>query len=179
MFVDKDIYKNSKNDKFSSFPALIVPNKNPNFFEPSFTPNSSNTNLFQPKTGLDKPDWIPDFSEQIDVIGDSINLALYTLGMSMGEYNVLDISELKTQRRIDCSCEKIFALNILIHYKKNTNINTIGRFPDLSPIKHVNRNGTTNNYEFVNDYQFENEIIDNNESIKKLYSSKDFSIYDK
>jgi hypothetical protein len=169
MFTDKDIYNNSKNDKFSTYPELRVPNKNNNFFEPSFTPNNPNTNLFKPKIGLEKPDWTPNFSEKLDVVGDSINLALYTLGMSIGEYNVLDISELKTQRRIDCSCEKIFALNILIHYKKNTNTN--GRFPDLNPIKHVN--GTTNNYEFNNDYQFENE------SIKKLYSSKDFSIYDK
>jgi len=66
------------------------------------------------------------------VIGDSINLALHTLGMSKAEFNSSDIISLKSQRKINCSCEQIWALNILIYYKNSTNSN----LQNISPIKY-------------------------------------------
>jgi hypothetical protein len=119
----------------------VLPNIKSNFSELSGPdiPFGYNKNDLK----ISKPDWTPDFSEKIDVIGDTINLALYTLGMSRSEYNSSDISNLKSQRRIDCSSEKIWALNILIYYKKNTNVN----LPDLSPIKHLNSNLNTKRFD--------------------------------
>ena len=132
MFSDKYIYGNKKNNKFSGFPNLVVPDKNPIFFEPQFRQIDNNKNLFQPK-----PDWTPDFSERIDVVEDSINLALHTLGMSKSEYNASDTLSLKSQRRIDCSSKQIWALNILIYYKKNT----ITNLPcSKNYIKHMSEN---------------------------------------
>lgn len=148
------------------------PGNLPSFFEPPFTSTEHNKKLFQPKTQIEKVDWTPEFSEKFDVIGDSINLALHVLEMSRAEYNASNISSLKSQRRLDCSCEHIWALNILIHYKKNT----VERLPDLSPIKHSN--GFINNYESNNNHQFENDMY-NIEPRNKLYSSEDFSIYGK
>lgn len=137
MFDDNDMFSKQKNNRFRGFPDLINPDKNSNFIEPQFKPNSPNKFLFQPKLEIEKPDWTPDFSESFDIVGDSINLALHTLGMGKNEYNSSNVSSLKSQRRIDCSREQIWALNILIYYKKNTNSN----LPDLSPIKHTNLSG--------------------------------------
>jgi hypothetical protein len=120
---------------------VILPSvgfKSPGFIEPEFKPPEyiEFKPLYLDKNNLkmSKPDWTPDFSEKFDVIGDSINLALYTLNMSWSEYNSCDVSSLKSQRRIDYSSEKIWAFNILICYKKNTSIN----LPNLSPIKRLN-----------------------------------------
>lgn len=90
--------------KFPSFPNV-----------PNFNPGFANPGLANPKFS----DFNPDFSEKINVESDSINLALSVLEMSKNEYNSMNIDELKTMRRIDASCTQIYALNILIHYKKN------------------------------------------------------------
>ena len=175
MFIEKNIYDNQKKNKIDRLVDINFPDNKPLFIEPSFNPNPDRL-FFKSSMQIEKPDWSPDFSEKFDVVGDSINLALHTLGMSRGEYNSLDVSGLKTQRQIDCSCEQIWALNILIHYKKNA----LGGFPALSPIKCIDQNNkSTVNYEFNNNYQLRDEINHDYESKNKLYSSEDFSIYDK
>ncbi len=63
------------------------------------------------------PDWTPDFSFKIDIEGESIQLALNTLGMTRAEYNSMSIQDLNSQKRIDCAGNSSCALNILIYYK--------------------------------------------------------------
>jgi hypothetical protein len=129
MFTDKDLDNNNKNNNFGGFPNPICPKIKPDFFEPTFKPYYPTSNLFQPKLDIENPDWTPDFSERFDVVGDSINLALHTLGIGKAEYNSLDILSLKSQRRIDCSCKQLWALNILIYYKKNTQSKILNSSP--------------------------------------------------
>lgn len=74
-----------------------------------------------------KPDWTPDFTNQINIEADSVNLALSVLGLSKNEYNSMSVEELKSCRRIDSGQQDIFALNILIYYKKSKNA-----FPTLT-----------------------------------------------
>lgn len=78
------------------------------------------------------PDWTPDFEEKFDIEYDSIGLALCVLGISKAEYNSMNIQELKQKKRIDCETSHIYALNILIYYKKNQKF----ILPQLSPVKH-------------------------------------------
>lgn len=59
-----------------------------------------------------------NFSDLINIEGDSIYLALKTLGMSKEEYNSMTIQELKYHKRINSSL--ISAFNILIYYKQNS-----------------------------------------------------------
>lgn len=124
MFDDKHIY-NNKNDKIDNLLDFTIPTNRPLLIEPLFNSNSDlNPDLnpeklsFRSSIQINKPDWTLDFSEKNDVVEDSINLALHTLGMSRLEYNGLNISELKTQKSTNFSCEKKLALNILIYYKK-------------------------------------------------------------
>lgn len=81
-----------------------------------------------------KPDWIPDFSEKIDIVSDSINLALNTLNMSRAEYNSLTNQELKARRGINSMESSLWALNILIYYKKKSN--------SLLPELEINKNNS-------------------------------------
>ena len=114
-------------------PNLNHPDKRASFIEHPF--NLKRDRLkFEPSIQNNEPDWTPDFSEKIDVVGDSIKLALNLLKMSIEEYNSLDLSELQ-KRRIGCFNEQMLALNILIHYKKK---NTIGNILGVNPIKHTN-----------------------------------------
>lgn len=111
-----DDYKNKSKKLFDP----RIPNYNPNFnpsFNPSikpelnprFNPLSNNEDLF-----------FSDFSEKINIELNSIELALRTLNISKYEYNQMDINQLKSFRRIDCSSSDIFAINILIYYKQNS-----------------------------------------------------------
>lgn len=163
MFEDKELIYSQNTNKPCILPSIGSITDDPLFFEPELKPLISNKhnfkNSFNNEFKISKSNWEPDFSERFDVVSDSINLALYTLGMSKAEYNSCDILSLKSQRRIDCSCEQIWALNILINYKNSTNSN----LPNISPIKH-NLNDSN---------PFENEMRN------KLYSSEDFSIYDR
>ncbi len=89
----------------------------PNLIFPEFDPR----NDFNPKNNFEsKNDFELNFSESIDIKNDSIFLALNTLNMSKSEYNLIDIYELKSQRRIDLDTSSICALNILIHYKEKS-----------------------------------------------------------
>lgn len=74
--------------------------------------------------GPGKPDFIPDFSERFDVKNDSVCLALHTVGLTKAEYNSISVEQLKSQRTINCSGAENYAWNILIYYKKNSQIST-------------------------------------------------------
>lgn len=119
-----------KNNGVGKFPKI------PNGYE-------QETDIFQSTPVLSKPDFVPDFvpdfSERFDVENDSVCLALNTLGMSRPEYNSVSAEELKSQRKINCSSAEIWALNILIYYKKNSKIS----LPNLSPSP--SKNILTNN----------------------------------
>lgn len=48
----------------------------------------------------------------------SINLAIYTLGLEMSNYNIITREDLSTMGLVNSYSEaKVWALNILIHYK--------------------------------------------------------------
>lgn len=120
------------------FPSIDEQTKPIGLFEPPLRkplymhpPKYSNPNI-NPNPIYSGPDWTPNFEEKIDVESDSVRLALYVLGISKAEYNSMSIQELKEQKRIDLQTSHIYALNILIHYKKNSKL----ILPQLSPIKH-------------------------------------------
>ena len=71
---------------------------------------------FDTKPKFDGPDFVPDFSEKINIMSDSLNLALHTLNLPESEYKILSIQDLKSLRKIDTDCVGIWALNILIYY---------------------------------------------------------------
>ena len=73
---------------------------------------------FDTKPKFDGPDFVPDFSEKINIMSDSLNLALHTLNLPESEYKILSIQDLKSLRKIDTDCVGIWALNILIYYKQ-------------------------------------------------------------
>lgn len=131
-----------------------------NGFEPKnlILPSSSKPD-FTNIPGPGKPDFVPDFSEKLDVGHDSVCLALHTLGLSRPEFNSYTVEELKSQRKINCSCAEIWALNILIYYKKNSKIS----LPNLSPSP--SKNILNNNF-------FSGNALNQNPSPSpKIYSS--------
>ncbi len=64
----------------------------------------------------------PNFDEKINIIDNSINLALINLNMTMNEYSLLDIESLKSMKKIDSNSLETFAINILIYYKTQNKI---------------------------------------------------------
>jgi len=127
------------------FPNINEQNRPVELFEP-YLPSNLTYPKINPSLKLDLcPEFTPDFSEHIDIESSSINLALGTLGISRGEYNCLDIQELKSRRRIDLDGKSINALNVLIYYKQNSNT----FLPQVSPNKHKldNSNLFGNTYE--------------------------------
>jgi hypothetical protein len=125
------------NSNKTNFPNIIDHNRNNDLFEPffsnknDFTKSSLNLNLME-------PDWTPNFSENIDIEQNSVNLALNILNMSKSSYNSMTIQELKSKRIIDCSSTTINALNILIYYKQNSK----SFLPKISPIQQKKNNWT-------------------------------------
>lgn len=99
--------------------------------EPIFDLDSKQKRIYMDNTY--DPDWIPDFTEKINIEAESIGLALNVLGLSKAEYNYMSIKQLKEYKTIDCSSSHIFAYNILIHYKQNSK-NKL--FPNFQPIQH-------------------------------------------
>lgn len=134
------------------FPSINENNRPVGLFEPH-TPNL--TPRFEPDIGFHpnnpskktnpifKPDWTPDFGEHIDIEADSIGLALSILGISKSQYNTMSIKQLKGMRRIDCDNNNIYAVNILIYYKKNSR-NLL--FPEINPIVHSHIKPNLNQY---------------------------------
>ena len=96
----------------------VKPNYNPNFSVniPKFEPP-------KPTFPILNPDLVIDFNEKIDIKNDSINLALEVLGMSHSEYNSTTTESLKNMRMINSTNN--YAINILIHYKKNESCRTL------------------------------------------------------
>jgi len=84
--------------------------------------------------------------ELIDIEGESIQLALNTLGMTRAEYNSMSIQDLNSQKRIDCAGNSSCALNILIYYKQNTK----SFLPQFSPIQHKNNWTGSNEHKITN-----------------------------
>lgn len=123
-------------------------------------------NIIRPQ--LAKPEWNPDFSERINVEDDSINLALETLSLSRYDYNLMDINQLRNLRRIDSSNSTIYALNILIYYKKNSKLT----LPQISPIKHK---WIYSDEKKVEEKKFEEKKIEEKASIYDFNSYKDES----
>ena len=114
------------NSNKTNFPGIIDHNRNNDFLK-----SSQNLNLME-------PDWTPNFSENIDIEHNSVNLALNILNMSKSSYNSMTIQELKSKRIIDCSSTTINALNILIYYKQNSK----SFLPTISPIQQKKNNWT-------------------------------------
>lgn len=83
-----------------------------------------------PNFPCDFPDWVPDFSERINIESESIELALDVLGLSKFEFNSMSVQDLK-QRRMECGGRsKSSAINILIYYKSKSDSQ------HLKPIQH-------------------------------------------
>lgn len=86
----------------------------------------------------DFPDYVPNFSEKIDIESDSVNLALSTLNMTKAEYNGMSINDLKNLKRSNfINSNASYSINILIYYKQNSK-NSL--FPNISPIQHITPN---------------------------------------
>ena len=83
-----------------------------------FDSNNSDLNISNFSSEIDD-DWTPNFSSQIDIESDSIQLALNTLGMTKTEYNYMSIQDL-TLKNVGYTSNSIYALNILIYYKRTS-----------------------------------------------------------
>lgn len=118
-------------DPYSNGPDFNGPDFNgPNFNCPNFNyPNFNYPNFNCPN--FNGPDYFPDFSVKIDIVAESIQLALNTFGMTKAEYNSISIQDLNSQKKINCEGNSSCALNILIYYKQNKSF-----LPQFSPIKH-------------------------------------------
>lgn len=107
----------NKNNRHDLFEPYFKPIKSIKPYNSTYSLKDSKFN-FHSNSELDfGPDWQPDFSEKFDIKNNSISLALYTLDMTMCEYNAHDIQSLKSIRKFDCNNGHLFALNILIYYK--------------------------------------------------------------
>lgn len=121
--------------KLNGLHEPIVPRFDNDFNpKPNLFPNiNSKPNPFlNPDPEANFPDWTPNFSNPINIEEESIGLALGTLGLSKAEYQAMDLNELTQYKKLEADYLHSYAINILIHYKKNFEYSKCPKYPKYS-----------------------------------------------